>query len=451
MKKYVYVFVLLFGSLSYSANVQEPEGSVPRALRNLGNTCYMNAVLQALYSVQPLTEFALSDLGQSYYEPGSVAAGYVKFINTISNEYEAFEKNMDERREGVGHLLDTLKQIQVSLLEQIPDEPADKSKKSKKSKKVKKTEPTEVEQNLNRLEILIYELEMYLYDLPSKSEVCIPVFNLFEQEDFNTQQDASDFLEKLLNHLALEDVGCRYRHLDNVIKDNFEFSVNSAIVPEITGEQIIREEPSLGIQLNVMDHENREMFNNLKDCLNNYFAKEDMKDDGQYNYEGMLVDATKKLSLNSIPQYMVIQLKRFAAEIDPEYRGVKLSHGVSFPYDDLDLSDYYSDDLKAAGFENNSEYELMAIVHHRGNDPRSGHYTAHVKHDEKWYYCNDKYIAEEDQAYVKSIADAGLYLEDSDFTPYILFYKKKDKDPINQLLNLETTLNFLGLDFSAEK
>jgi ubiquitin C-terminal hydrolase len=59
----------------------------PRPLQNLGNTCYMNSVIQGMYAITPLTNFLLDKAGQ--YAPNSLAQSYIQLINGLRiNKYQ---------------------------------------------------------------------------------------------------------------------------------------------------------------------------------------------------------------------------------------------------------------------------------------------------------------------------------------------------------------------------
>lgn len=78
--------IILFLSLLLQLNILAMKTKAPIGMQNLGNTCYMNAVLQCLYQIQPLTDFMLST--DAYYKPDSVAAEYADLIKYIQNTTE---------------------------------------------------------------------------------------------------------------------------------------------------------------------------------------------------------------------------------------------------------------------------------------------------------------------------------------------------------------------------
>ena len=88
--------------------------------------------------------------------------------------------------------------------------------------------------------------------------------------------------------------------------------------------------------------------------------------------------AEKNISFWSLPEILVITLKRFGNN------GKKNQKFVDFPIENLDLSKYI------IGYEKKSyKYDLYGICNHSGGTS-GGHYTAYVKNaNDKWYIFND--------------------------------------------------------------
>jgi ubiquitin carboxyl-terminal hydrolase 8 len=147
--------------------------------------------------------------------------------------------------------------------------------------------------------------------------------------------------------------------------------------------------------------------NLLTNCIDNYFKAsriDDWKCEKCSNK-----GCTKKLNMWTLPNYLVIQLKRF------DNNGRKLTNFVDFPIDDLDLTKYV---CPIKGDPNNYIYSLYAINYHTG-DVKTGHYWSSVKNfDNDWYIFNDGNVSR----YNKN-TDTKLQLVTSD--AYILFYHRK--------------------------
>jgi ubiquitin carboxyl-terminal hydrolase 2/21 len=118
----------------------------------------------------------------------------------------------------------------------------------------------------------------------------------------------------------------------------------------------------------------------------------------------------KSYSFQKLPKYLVLHLKRF--QTTSSYR--KLSSVVQFPLNDLDMSPY----LAKAAVSTPKRYNLYAVSNHVGT-PFSGHYTANCKHPNcaDWYTCNDSSVSKIAPPVMPKIVNA---------ESYILFYEAVD-------------------------
>jgi ubiquitin C-terminal hydrolase len=145
----------------------------------------------------------------------------------------------------------------------------------------------------------------------------------------------------------------------------------------------------------------------LIDCFDLYVEGETLDGENAWFNEatGLKQDVKKKISYWSMPNILVLDLKRINA----------LNHNnknqilVDFPLTDLDLSKY------VIGYKKESYvYDLYGICNHSGGT-FGGHYTAFVKNaNGKWYHFNDTNVNE-----VTNTKDL--------ITPraYCFFYRKK--------------------------
>ena len=137
----------------------------------------------------------------------------------------------------------------------------------------------------------------------------------------------------------------------------------------------------------------------LLDCLQLYTSKEKIS-----GYKCEMCkrsnDAVKSVDLYRLPPILIIHLKRFYA--DGFYQ--KRQTYVDFPLKNLDMKGYTlnPDQLHTV-------YDLCAVSNHYGT-LEGGHYTAYCKNGQKWYKFDDQDVSEMSSSNVRS-ADA-----------YILFY-----------------------------
>jgi len=145
----------------------------------------------------------------------------------------------------------------------------------------------------------------------------------------------------------------------------------------------------------------------LIDCFDLYVEGETLEGENAWFNEatGLKQDVKKKISYWSMPNILVLDLKRFNAMNHNNKNQIL----VDFPLTDLDLSKY------VLGYKKDSYvYDLYGICNHSGGT-FGGHYTAFVKNaNGKWYHFNDTNVHE-----VKNVADM--------ITPraYCFFYRKK--------------------------
>lgn len=141
----------------------------------------------------------------------------------------------------------------------------------------------------------------------------------------------------------------------------------------------------------------------LYDCLHNYIRPEILEGDNKWyndktkNYEV----AQKALTFWSFPKILIVCLKRNS------YDGNKNSTFIDYPFE-LDLSPF------VVGYKPSEfVYDLVGICAHIGN-VNNGHYTAFVKKNTEWFFCNDELI---------QLVENEKYLKMKE--AYCLFYVKK--------------------------
>lgn len=126
---------------------------------------------------------------------------------------------------------------------------------------------------------------------------------------------------------------------------------------------------------------------------------------------------SKKLDLWSLPQCLIVHLKRFGRErLDGPL--VKIGCAVDFPMD-LDLKEYM---CSASFMEGSTKYQLYGVINHHGN-VGGGHYTANAVvvppsasslELGEWFNFNDSIVSKATE-------------EDLDTqAAYVLFYRRID-------------------------
>lgn len=139
----------------------------------------------------------------------------------------------------------------------------------------------------------------------------------------------------------------------------------------------------------------------LSDCLNNYFAEEELEYKCDNCKESGNNIITKRLL--SVKKYLIITLKIF--DYNKEYNMLtKLHNNIDYPFM-LNMKNYC--------INNNDMYNLESIISHKGM-MNYGHYYSICKRNLNWYICNDENISKINMKDVKNN------------NVYILIYKKKE-------------------------
>jgi len=143
---------------------------------------------------------------------------------------------------------------------------------------------------------------------------------------------------------------------------------------------------------------------NIYNCFEQYCQGETLEGENGWLNEktNEKEDVDKKIVFWSLPKILVLDLKRFTPT------GKKIQSPINIE-DELDLSQFVE------GYEKDSyKYELYGICNHSGGT-LGGHYTATVKNkNNEWYLFNDT-----------NISKINNFSGDNNTSGYCLFYRKK--------------------------
>ncbi|XP_071029486.1 ubiquitin carboxyl-terminal hydrolase 31-like [Oncorhynchus clarkii lewisi] len=172
----------------------------------------------------------------------------------------------------------------------------------------------------------------------------------------------------------------------------------------------------------------------LAQCLQLYTKEEQLAPDDAWRcpHCKQLQQGRIKLSLWTLPDVLILHLKRFRQEAD---RRVKMQNMVRFPLLGMDMAphmvkrsqsswslpSHWSPWRRPYGLGRNPDdylYDLYAVCNHHGN-MHGGHYTAYCKNsvDGQWYCFDD--------SEVQPVADDDVCQQ----TAYILFYQRRNTIP----------------------
>lgn len=166
----------------------------------------------------------------------------------------------------------------------------------------------------------------------------------------------------------------------------------------------------------------------LAACFDAFVAPEYLEGDNAWHCSqcNRKQRAVKKLNISRLPQNLIIHLKRFRqtgysfdkASID------KIEMNVNYPFQDMDLSKYWPSTRMSAYEEKTWEslprkqsppfiYDLYALTSHHGT-LKSGHYTAFVKKSPHgWFHYDDTNVV--------PLRDNRVTTR----TAYVLFYRRR--------------------------
>jgi len=334
-------------------------------LNNLGNTCFMNSILQCLNNTVPLAQYFLSGQASHHIDTSTRTRGRlaVEFGNLVKEMWGAMNNtavnaaglksqiskfahqfsgyNQHDSQELLRYLLDGLHE----------------------------------ELTLTRLD------PPYSYDDPKEDE----------------RTDNENGLRMHANYLARN---C------SAIAQLFGGQFKSCVQCATCNRRSCTFDPFMDLSVPIAS-KSRGGDCDLSDCLSLFFEDETLEKKDQYYCSRCKAhrNARKSLCLFRVPPVLVVHLKRFSKGT---WSGHKLNTLVNFPITQLDLSKYYD----GPGIEGKPIYELYAISNHMGGLD-GGHYVAHCQGpDRRWYSFNDSRV---------TAANSGRLV---DASAYVLFFRQ---------------------------
>uniref|UniRef100_A0A0N5A1M1 Ubiquitin carboxyl-terminal hydrolase n=1 Tax=Parastrongyloides trichosuri TaxID=131310 RepID=A0A0N5A1M1_PARTI len=310
-------------------------------LTNLGNTCFMNSVLQALFHIPEIRIlFKYGNVKQiingtnKFGTQGIITAVFSALIDSYWNgEYKAM---VPER-------------FLVSFADQVNRRLADRCQQDAQ------------------------EFQIYLLDALHEDTNAVVSRKSFEQ-NYNGQnliEDFNDYKRKV------EQFSC------SKVNSLFNLRIVSTVECTACCHQSVTFEDSAQISVELPTSINGTY---LSDCLTNHFSLECLDDGWKCPKCNLIRKATKTQRIWELPDILVIHKKRFAY-VDGKCD--KNNIYVDFQLNAFDMSPYIHE-KNIANIE--MLYDLYAIVNHRGS-LNSGHYTSFVKLENEWFLCDDDIVS----------------------------------------------------------
>ncbi|XP_020782473.1 ubiquitin carboxyl-terminal hydrolase 2a isoform X3 [Boleophthalmus pectinirostris] len=340
-----------------STNSKSAQGLV--GLKNLGNTCFMNSILQCLSNTHSLRDYCLHnshrrDLNNNSRTNTALMEEFAKLIQTMWSSTSSEAVSPSEFKT-----------------------------------QIQRYAPRFVGYNQQDAQ----EFLRFLLDGLHNEVNRVTVRPRGTVEDFDHLPDEEKGKKMWSKYLERE---------DSKIVDLFVGQLKSSLTCSHCGFCSTVFDPFWDLSLPIAKKGYGEV--SLMDCMR-LFTKEDVLDGDEkptcYRCKTRR-RCTKKFTIQKFPKILVLHLKRFSEA----RRTSKLSTFVNFPMKDLDLREFSSDNSI------NAVYNLYAVSNHSGTT-MGGHYTAYCRNPSsgEWYTFNDSRVTPMSSSQVRS-SDA-----------YVLFYE----------------------------
>ncbi|KAJ8984027.1 hypothetical protein NQ317_012251 [Molorchus minor] len=335
-----------------------------KGLKNIGNTCFMNSVIQCLSNTRWLLEYLRKDL-------------HLKDINSSISSMK-------------GALIKAFAEV---IRELWSEDSSDRAVNTVSLKsQIQRFAPRFMGYaQQDAQEFLRYLLEGLHEDV--NRVTCKP-------KPIITEID-----EKLSDVEKAEESWTRYLRMDNSkIVDHFVGQLKSTLKCTYCGHCSVTFDPFWDLSLPIPQRTGQMRLLQCLDC----FTREETLDGDEKPTCSKCKErrkCTKSLSIHKFPKILVIHLKRFSPT--ERFRG-KLNVTIDFPIEGLDMSNYAADNITPC------RYNLYAISNHSGTT-YSGHYTAYCRHPYAgtWHEYNDSRVT--------SISSRSLVSGEA----YVLFYEQE--------------------------
>eukprot|EP00794_Sanderia_malayensis_P019517 gene19517-21447_t len=175
----------------------------------------------------------------------------------------------------------------------------------------------------------------------------------------------------------------------------------------------------------------------LQECIRSFTRPELIGGHNSWKCSNCKVyrEATKTIEIWKLPPVIIIQLKRFSSD------GIwhnKLQTNVNFSINDFNITQMSVG--VASGGRSHAPYNLFAVINHYGNFD-SGHYTAYCRNKGNWYCYDDNVVRDIDANSVKEqISETMEMLED--LTEEELHELNNIFDPENNLLPINERMTY---------
>ncbi|XP_014262366.1 ubiquitin carboxyl-terminal hydrolase 3-like [Cimex lectularius] len=345
-------------------------------LRNLGNTCFMNAVLQSLSNIE---EFCL------YFKK-------LPSLEAMKNRNKVYQsRTIKELKDAI--MAEELRKVLINLTDQ----------------------GTKGAISPESLFLVIWKV--------------VPRYRGYQQ------QDAHEFLRYMLDRLHTEllhllpDFSLKesqyisHKNKTSIVTSVFGGMLQSEVRCLNCGTESKKHDPFLDLSLDIPEkcHNQRKCKEtgedlppcNILDCLTSFIEVEELAETELYYCSNCKSKqrSTKRFWIRRLPNVLCLHLKRFRWN---NFFRTKVDTHVKFPVIALDMSQFVLSDLPDTRASSTQLYDLAAVIVHHGGGSGCGHYTAFAINDGQWFHFNDSMVRPTESDVVAKCK------------PYILFYIRRE-------------------------
>ena len=324
-----------YSELKKEVRVSESRGSKGIVgFRNLGNTCFMNSILQCLVRLPPfrdaLSLISRSDICSSSKLRGNFAMAFKSLILEVMNSNNFTVISPSEVKTQIGF-------------------------------HSRQFQGYDQQDSAELFRCILEGLNIELNSVTTKPP--------YREMTGNITENLRDIADRWWNYSLSRD--------NSLVTDFFQGQFSSIITCKSCSYGSISCDSFLCMNLPSPDSYMRST--SIDECLSMYFKESHLQ---SYRCEKCKQkgNCSQKISLYRFPKILVLQLKRFHVD---GFRKERLNTDISYP-DELNLENYKHKISTA----NNTMYKLYGISHHIGS-LYSGHYIAECRENNRWYSFDD--------------------------------------------------------------